>query len=261
MGKCKSERHHIVGETGMNKIFCSAPRACLALPLLLLLCSCGTGGPGGLGGAVSPKLNLTGDAATPLQIQLTNWVRRQDPRIFVRPTVSPGKAPTALFVPLRITQEMRDPVSVSRNLSRTVWQAWLGLNTFSVLEYAHDAQPYDPRLALELGRQKCADVVVGGYITHYLDGGHTGNTEVSISMEVWETATGTLLWSLAQGGLLEYQSSHDFYLFSLRTRQPADPPAVILHTLAVEMGRPVAAWANNSEKKRLLDGVMTPSAF
>jgi hypothetical protein len=237
------------------KFFRSAtgPRFCLALPPLLLLLSCG---------AAAPRANLSGDAATPLQIQLNNWVRRDKPQIYVRPSHSPGKPPTALFVPLRVTQEMRDPVSVGRNLSRTVWQAWLGLRTFSVLEYARDSQPYDPARALELGRRKGADMVVGGYITQYLDGGHTGSTALSVSIEILECATGDVMWSLAQGGLLEYQSYHDFYLFSLRTRQPVDPPALILHTLAVEMGKPVAAWANNSQgEKGLLDELITPRAF
>jgi hypothetical protein len=237
------------------KFFHSAngPRLCLALPPLLLLLSCG---------ASAPVMNLTGDAATPLQIQLNNWVRRGSPQIYVRPSHSPGSPPTALFVPLRVTQEIRDPVSVSRNLSRTVWQVWLGLRAFSVLEYARDSQPYDPVRALELGRLKGADMVVGGYITRYLDGGHTGSTEVSVSIEIWECATGNLMWSLAHGGLLEYQSYHDFYLFSLRTRQPADPPSFVLQTLAVETGKPVAAWANNAgEKKGPLDGLFTPKAF
>jgi hypothetical protein len=228
---------------------------------LFLLAGCG------VGGAVAPKVNLAGDAATPLHIELTNWVRRQKPLVFVRPDISPASRPTALLVPLRVTQDIRDPFSLSRNLSRTFWQAWLGLRTFSVLEYDRDAQPYDPARALALGRQKGADLVVGGYITHYLDGGHTGNTEVSVSVEIWETATGNLLWSLAQGGLLEYQSYHDFYLFAVRTRQPADPPNLILYTLSVEMGRLVAAWsqgedgADDKSKKGFLDGAISPKAF
>ncbi len=242
------------------KSFQAALRCVLALPLLVALTACGAvSSISSAGGAVAPKINLAGDAKTPLQIQLTNWVRRAKPQIYVKPSHSPDKAPTALFVPLRVTQEIRDPVSVSRNLSRTVWQAWLSLKTFAVLEFAGDAQPYNPERALALGRKKGADLVVGGYITHYLDGGHTGASEVSISLEVWETATGTLLWSLAQGGLLEYQSYHDFYLVSLRTRQPMDPPALILYTLAIECGRPVAAWANGGEQET--SGFFDPKAF
>ena len=166
------------------------------------------------------------------------------------------------MVPLRVTQEIRDPVSLSRNLSRTVWQALLGQQVFSVLEYAYDAQPYDPKRALALGKQKGAGLVVGGYITHYLDGGHTGSSDVSINMEIWDTATGNLLWSLAHAGILEYQNTHDFYLFQVRTRQPDDPPSAILQLLAGELGKIIHDWAHNAPPERgLLDGVFTPKAF
>jgi len=229
-------------------------RFCLAqLFFLLLLSSCS---------ATNPQVNLAGDAATPLQIQINNWVRRQPPQIFVRPNISPTSPPTALMVPLRVTQEIQNPVSVSRNLSRTVWQAFLGQQAFSVLEYAYDAQPYEPKRARALGKQKGADLVVGGYITHYLDGGHTGSSDVSISMEIWETATGNLLWSLGQAGILEYQQAHDFYLFQVRTRQSSDPPAAILQILATELGKTIHDWAYNVPPERgLLDGVFTPKAF
>jgi len=239
----------------MNAASSASQLSCrLALLLFsLLLFSCSTS---------NPRVNVTGDASFPLQVQLDNWVRRQSPQIYVRPNISPTNPPTALMVPLRITQDIRDPVSLSRNISRTFWQTWLNQRTFSVLEYAYDAQPYDPRRALALGKQKGADLVVGGYITHYLDGGHTGTSSVSISIEIWESATGNLLWSLAQAGLLEYQTAHDFYLFQVRTRQPMDPPSAILQLLAAEMGKIIHDWAHNAPPERkLLDGAFTPKAF
>jgi hypothetical protein len=236
----------------MNAAIFRLSLALLLCPLLLASCS-----------TTNPRVNMTGDLATPLQVQVNNWVRRQPPQIYVRPNISPTKAPTALMVPLRVTQEMRDPVSVSRNLSRTLWQTWLNQQSCAVLEYAYDAQPYDPKRALALGKQKGADLVVGGYITHFLDGGHTGSSSVSVSIEVWECATGNLLWSMAHAGLLEYQSAHDFYLFQVRTRQPMDPPAAILQLLGEEMGKIVHAWAHDkpAEEPGLLDGVFSPKAF
>jgi hypothetical protein len=113
----------------------SASRVLFRLAPLLcafLLASCSSS---------NPKVNMTGDLSTPLQVQLNNWVRRQPPQIFVRPNISPTHPPTALMVPLRVTQEIRDPVTLSRNLSRIFWQTWLSRQPFSVLEYAHDAQP------------------------------------------------------------------------------------------------------------------------
>jgi len=239
----------------MNAAF---PASRLRLGLAPLLCalallSCS---------ASDPKVNVSGDLSTPIQIQLNNWVRRQPPQVFVRPNISPTKPPTALMIPLRITQEIRDPTTLSRSLSRIFWQTWLGQQPFSVLEYAQDAQPYEPGRAVALGRHKGADLVVGGYITHYFDGGQTGNSSVSVSIEIWETATGNLLWSLGQAGFLEYQSAHDFYLFKVRTRQPMDPSSAVLQVLAAETGKLIHDWAHNTPPERgILDGLFTPKAF
>ncbi|MDR0465929.1 MAG: hypothetical protein LBH94_01080 [Deltaproteobacteria bacterium] len=212
--------------------------------------------------SADPKVNMTGSLSTPLQVQLNNWVRRQPPQVYVRPNLSPASPPTALMIPLRITQEIRDPATLSRNISRFFWQIWLNQQPFSVLEYASDAQLYEPERALALGRHRGADLVVGGYITHYLDGGQSGSSSVSMSIEIWECATGNLLWSLGQAGLLEYQSAHDFYLFSARTRMPMDPPSAVIQTLAADMGKLVRDWAHNvPPEKRLLDGVFSPRAF
>ena len=211
----------------------------------------------------NPKVNMTGDLSTPLQVQIDNWVRRQPPQIFVRPNIAPTRPPTALMVPLRVTQEIRDPLTLSRSLSRVFWQAWLGQQPFAVLEYAHDAQPYEPGRALALGKYRGADLVVGGYITHYFDGGQSGSSSVSISLEIWETATGNLLWSFGQAGFLEHQSAHDFYLFQIRTRQPMDPPSAILQVLAAETGKILHDWSHNVSPERggVLGGLFGPKAF
>ena len=235
---------------------CSASRLhrCLA-PLLcaLLFASCSSS---------DPRANVSGDLSTPIQIQLNNWVRRQPPQVFVRPNISPTHPPTALMVPFRVTQEIREPVTLSRNLSRIFWQTWLSRQPFSVLEYAYDAQPYEPARALAFGRYKGADLVIGGYITHYFDGGQTGNSSVSVSIEIWETAGGNLLWSLGQAGFLEHQSAHDFYLVQVRTRQPMDPPAAVLQVLAAEMGKLIHDWAHNTPPERgILDELLSPKAF
>ena len=56
--------------------------------------------------------------------------------------------------------------------------------------------------------------------------------------------TGTQLWSLAQGGMMEARQVHDFYLFSIKERNPADPSGLIARSLAWDMGRVVLAWVD-----------------
>lgn len=75
------------------------------------------------------------------------------------------------------------------------------------------------------GRRRGAEMVVGGYINHYMDGGSGGTSSLSLALEIYDARTGTLLWSMAQGGLMEARQVHDFYLFSIKERNPGDPAA------------------------------------
>lgn len=60
-----------------------------------------------------------------------------------------GYRPTALFVPLRAVQQIKDPVTFSTMFSRQIWQIWLSLNAFLALEY--DAKGRAFRAATRLG--------------------------------------------------------------------------------------------------------------
>lgn len=222
----------------------------LALVLLLgalmpLLPACTSNTPDSMGG-----LSLTGDFANPYQVQIDQWVRRNPPTIYVHPNVSPNHAPRALFVPLRITQDMNNRLSIGNNISRQVWQVWLSQQAFSVLEYADTGRPYNPQDALRLGRERGAELVVGGYITHFMDGSAYGDSTVSLSLEVYEVATGNLLWSMAQGATMEKQAANDFYMFKINSRMPTDPVSLIVRTLADDMGKPLLYWVRPSAKPK-----------
>lgn len=220
------------------------------------------------GGCATPPddsrstVNVTGDFGTPFQFQINNFVRRQPPAIYVAPQQVLGRRPRALFVPLRAVQQIANPVSFSNMLSRQVWQVWLSLNAFQTLEYDANAGPYEPSRAIALARQRGAELVVGGYINHYMDGGSGGTSSLSLAIEVYDARSGTLLWSMAQGGLMEARQVHDFYLFSIKERNPGDPSGFIARSLAWDMGREVLAWVDpSSREKSFWDTVFGKKAF
>lgn len=192
------------------------------------------------------SVTLTGDFATPFQVQVENFVRRQPPAIYVQPRAPLGHKPRGLFVPLRAVQKVGDAVTFSDMLSRQIWQIWLSQHGFETLEYAPQAGPFELRRALALARSKGAEVLVSGYINHYMDGGDGGESSVSLNMEIYDVRTGTLLWSLAQGGLMEPRKVHDFYLFSIKERNPLDPSGLITRSLAWDMGNTIMSWADPS---------------
>ncbi|MEG2173205.1 MAG: hypothetical protein RRY29_08070 [Desulfovibrionaceae bacterium] len=228
---------------------CVAPlpyrvKLCLFLCLcgvLALLVSC----------ADSPMgLSVSGNFSNPYQVQIDQWVRRNPPAVYVQPTVTPDHAPRALFVPLRITQDMNNRLSIGNNISRQIWQVWLSQQAFSVLEYTDTGRPFSAREAIALGRQRGAELVVGGYITHFMDGSSYGDSSVSLAIEVYEVATGTLLWSMAQGATMEKQAASDFYVFQVNSRMPADPVSLIVRTLADDMGKPLVYWVHPDRRPK-----------
>lgn len=210
------------------------------------------------------SVSVTGDFSTPFQILTDNFVRRQPPAVYVQPQAPIGRRPTALFVPLRATQQITNAVTFSDLLSRQIWQIWLSLGMFQTLEYAPYAGPFDRARALALAKRKGAEFLVGGFINHYMDGGSGGESSLSLNIEVYDVKTGNMIWSLAQGGLMEKEKKHDFYLFEITERNPADPSGLIARSLAWDMGRLVLKWvdpASGNNKASIWDKVTGNTAF
>lgn len=210
------------------------------------------------------SISLTGDFSTPFQVLTDNFVRRQPPAIYVQPTTPLGYRPTALFVPLRMMQQMNNAVTFSDLLSRQIWQVWLSLGAFSTLEYAPQAGPFERSRALALARQKGAQILIGGFINHYMDGGSGGESSVSLAIEAYDVKTGNLIWSIAEGGLMEKEKKHDFYLFTITERNPADPSSLIVRSLAWDMGKVVLKWvdpASGNNQASTWDNITGNTAF
>ncbi|MBQ7608243.1 MAG: hypothetical protein IJU76_09780 [Desulfovibrionaceae bacterium] len=190
------------------------------------------------------SIEATDDFATPFQIQIDNHVRRQPPAISIRPQGQATHRPRAVFLPFRMTQQINGADSFSRLLSRQIWNIMLSQSIFHTLEFVETRAPYTPSTAISVGRSKGAELAVGGYIHHYFDGGATGPSTLSIALEIYDVRSGVLLWSMAQGGMLEARQSHDFYLFAVKERNPDDPAGLIVRSLAWDMSQILLAWVN-----------------
>ncbi len=208
---------------------------------LIILVSCLS-----LSACIDSTMSTTnhGEMATPYHITYDATVVVSPIRVYVQPNIAPTEPLRGLFVPLRVTQNISHHLSISRSLSRQLWQVWLAQESFAALEYNDRIVPDRVEDALALARARGANVLVGGYITHYLDGGTVGDSQVSIQIEVYEVATGALLWSMGQGGSIDKQQAQDYYLVGVQARMPADPAGLTARSLAYDMGAKVARWAN-----------------
>lgn len=204
---------------------------------LCMLCACSPGTK------QSMNNNVEFDLASEAVIYQDNWVRLSPLQVYVYPTGDPAKTPRTLFVPFRVTQRMENATIVGQNISRVIWQSWLQGEVFDTLEFSSTNTPYRSDVALALGRQRGADLVIGGYVTHFLDGGTVSESAVSITVEAWDVHSGNMLWSLGQGGLMPASTVSDYLLFATKSRMPRDPAGVIISAIGRDMGRKIRSWA------------------
>ena len=189
------------------------------------------------------KTNVDVGANRPLTLYWDEWVRKGAPQIFVSPDRPPENPPTAVFMPLRLTQQMEHANSIGYNLSRVVWQTWLQVGALPTIEFAEGAPPYRRDLALAYAKQRGADLAIGGTITYYKDGGTVGDSGVSLSLEIYDVRSGNLIWSFGQAAVMQSSKVNDFIIFSTRTRVPTDPVTTCLMASAADLAQMVRHWA------------------
>ena len=214
---------------------------CLVPVCLLSLFLSGCSTSAGRSLASNVDASLAGERV----IYWDEWVRKGEPQIFVSPDRAAENPPTAVFMPLRLTQKMEHANSVSYNLSRIVWQTWLQHGALPVIEFAEGAPPYRSDLALAYGRARKANLVIGGTINHFNDGGTVGDSSVSLSLEIYDVNSGNMFWSFGQAALMQVGKVNDYLLFATKSRMPTDPAAACLTAAAGDLARMVRAWAYN----------------
>ncbi len=198
----------------------------------------------------NPSMSMHGEMATPFHLTSDAPVTVSPIRVYVKPDGMVTDPLRGLFVPLRVTQDIAQPRHISRNLSRQIWQVWLAQQAFAVLEYDDSFVPHKVSDALAAARAKGANVLVGGYISHYLDGGNAGKSAVSIQIEMYEVASGNLIWSMGQGGAMEKQQATDLFALGVQQRMPEDAAGLMVRSVGYDMGMKIKHWVQPPRTSR-----------
>jgi hypothetical protein len=211
-------------------------RTCLTSGLLpLLLFGCAT--------VQGIEERTTFDLSGKAVFYQDQWVQRTPPEVYVRPAEQPAAyAPSVLFIPFRVTQVMDDPGMAGYTTARIIWQTWLSMQIFPAMEFSGDSVPFRRDRALELGRLRNVDVVVGGFVTHLYAGGTAGDSQLAVQLEAYDTRSGQMIWSMAQSGLMPASRTTDFFLFATRTRIPSNPLQAIAKVIAIDTGTVLQDW-------------------
>ncbi len=176
------------------------------------------------------------------KIILDTAVNKSPVQVYVHPNSEPQKPLSALFVPFRMMQNIENFVTIGRNISYIIWQNWLQQELFSILEFSQTTPPFRPDIALAIAAEKGADLVIGGYVTEFIDGGTVGDTRVAIAIEIYDVKTKNLIWSIAQAGSIEITKANDYILFTINKRIPTNPSSVVIYALAEGTGKTIKNW-------------------
>lgn len=207
--------------------------ACLLF--VLLLSGCGATGRGF-------DEHMRFDPSGKNTIYRDQGVQRDPPEVQVQPISHEGASLKVLFLPFRVTQPMDNPNIAGYTIARVVWQTWLSMQLFPAMEFSGDDTPYRRDRAVQLGRMRGADMVVGGFVTYLYAGGTAGASQVAIQLEAHDTRSGQMVWSLSQSGIIPAPRTNDYFAFATQTRQPSDPIHAITQAIAGDMGKVIQTW-------------------
>ncbi len=203
---------------------------------------------GCVAGSTHPTMSMQGEtAATPFHLISDAPVTVSPIRVYVKPTVHPTTPLKGLFVPLRVTQDMASPKQTSYNISRQIYQVWVAQSAFAALEYDDRLVPFQVTDALQLARSRGANVLVGGYIAHFLDAGSSGTSAVSIQIEMYEVASGNLIWSMGQGASMEKRQPTDLFSLGIEQRMPADAAGLMVRSVGYDLGEKIQQWVRGPQ--------------
>ena len=194
---------------------------------------------------------ISADLAQPPTVYVDEYVHRD---FFPQTTLTPSNKPmvpqTALFFPLGNRLQMKNAAYVAQELSRVFWGRWLKLKVFDTLPFAENEPWRDPAACVARAKAAGFDLAVGGEFTYLLFGGSAGTSTVSLRLDVYDTASGELIWSMAHAGTMSADRTRDYFVFATKNRLPTEPVAAILAALAEDLGKPVKAWNWYEEEQR-----------
>jgi len=178
-------------------------------------------------------------------------VEKSPAPLFAYPEKKPAKTQnSALFFPFYYNPGKRN-LSLEQTLGRVFYQTWAGERVFKE-SFFWPQNLTSKKEALNLAQTKKVDWVVIGQITYLLDGGSLTNTSLSLHLEIYSAQDQSLIWSLDHAGRLDSSTDIDWYLIKRRIVLPEDGLSYLLAQLALDLARPVKAWAQGEDFEKLI---------
>ena len=169
-------------------------------------------------------------------------VRKSSLQVAVHPRGKQFRPLTAYFHPFVIQQQSTDYRHLSTAFAEIFHAAWMEDRLFPVMELDRGKPYRGLESALKKARSRGADLMVIGYVPYFYAGHTLDDNAITIQVDIYAAASGTLLWSMKQSGRIEEKQPQDWIYFRQEYRMTTGPFSAIIRGMAKDMAIPLKAW-------------------
>ncbi|MEF2144944.1 MAG: OmpA family protein [Desulfovibrionaceae bacterium] len=169
-------------------------------------------------------------------------VDRSELAIHVRPADRLHTPPKALLYPMWIREQLPERLELGRQMGRVLHGLWAGELLFPTLAYDERMVFHGRDKALDEARRRGADLLILPIVPYIYTGGSVDDTAMTLQLEIYDTKSRQLIFSMLQAGRMEFQRNKDWILWVSRTRMPDSPLYAIIRALGRDMAVPLASW-------------------
>lgn len=169
-------------------------------------------------------------------------VRKSSLQVSVHPRAKQYRPLSAYFYPFVVQQQNSDYAHLSSEFARIFHGVWTEERLFPVLEFEEGKSYQGLNAALRTAKHHGADLLILGTVPYFFAGHTLDDTAITIRMDIYSTATGDRLWSMAQSGRIEDKLPDDYIYFRHEYRLTEGAFNKIIRALAKDMAIPLRAW-------------------
>lgn len=169
-------------------------------------------------------------------------VRKSPLQVAVHPKGRQFSPLTAYFHPFLIQQENSDSAQLSIAFAQIFSNAWLEERLFTIMEFNPDATYQGVNTALQRARRRGADLTIVGFVPYFYSGHTLDDTAITIQINIYDTKSASLLWTMLQAGRIETKRPDDYIYFMHEYRMTDAPFNKIIRAIAADMAVPLKSW-------------------
>ena len=169
-------------------------------------------------------------------------VRKSPLQVAVHPKGRQYSPLTAYFHSFIIQQENSDSAQLSIAFAQIFSNAWLEERLFTVMEFNPDNTYQGVNTALQRAKRLGADLTIVGFVPYFYSGHTLDDTAITIQINIYDTKSATLLWTMLQAGRIETKRPDDYFYFMHEYRMTDAPFNKIIRAIAADMAVPLKGW-------------------